>query len=76
MSAGICCIHFYIYRNSHPEVFFKKVMLQIIYTVYRRTSIQTCDFNFIEIALLHGYSLGELLLYIVLNIEAINVETL
>ena len=25
MPAGICCVHFHIYRSSHPEVFFKKV---------------------------------------------------
>ena len=57
-----------------------------IQTVYRRTSIQKCDFKFIEITLLHVYSsrnmlhicsrtpfletiYGELLLYIVLNID-------
>ena len=55
--------------------------------------MQKCDFNFIEITLLRGYSSvnmlhicsrtpflentsGELLLYIVLNIEAINIEVL
>ena len=53
--------------------------------------MQKCDFNFIEIAFLNGYSSvnvlhicsrtpflentsGEPLLYIVLNIEVINVE--
>ena len=62
-------------------------------TVYRTTSMQKCDHNFIEITLLRGYSSvsilqvcsrmpflenpsGELLLYIVLNIEIINVEVL
>ena len=61
--------------------------------VYRRTSMQKCDINFIEIILLCGYSSvnmlyicnrtiflkntsGELLLYIILNLEIINVEVL
>ena len=56
--------------------------------------MQKCDFNFLEITLLHGYSSvntyyisaaerlllenisGELLLYIVLNIDIINVDVL
>ena len=29
MLAGISCIHFHIYRRSHPEVFFKYVVLWI-----------------------------------------------
>ena len=27
--AGICCIHFHIYRSSHPEVFSKKDVLHL-----------------------------------------------
>ena len=55
--------------------------------------MQKCDFNFIEITLLHGCASvnilhicsrtpflentsGKVLLYIVLNIEAINIEVL
>ena len=29
MSAGICCIDFHIYRSSHPDVFFKKGVLNL-----------------------------------------------
>ena len=29
MSAGICIIQFHIYKNSHPEVFFKNGVLHL-----------------------------------------------
>ena len=28
MPVGTCCIHFHIYRSSHPEVFFKKGVIR------------------------------------------------
>ena len=27
--AGICCIHFHLYKISHPEVFFEKGVLRL-----------------------------------------------
>ena len=93
MLAGICSIHFLIYRSSHSMVLFKKDVVRIIQTVYRRTPIQKCDFKCSETTLLHESSSvnmlhicrrtpfienisGKLLLYIVLNMEVINVEVL
>ena len=84
MSAGICCIHFFINRSSHPEVFFKKDVLRIK-TVYRGTSVQKCDSRQCSsVNMLHYCSRtpflentsGKLLLRITLDIAVINVEVL
>ena len=45
----------YIQKQSPSGVFQERCSTNI-WTVYRRTSMPKCDFNFIEITLLHGYS--------------------
>ena len=73
MPVGTCCIHFHIYRSSHPEVFFKKGVLPKI-GVHRCSSANT-----LYICSRTPFSentSGELPLHIVLNIEVINVEVL
>ena len=45
-----------ISRSSTPEVFLGKGVLKICSKIYRRTFMLKCDFNFIEITLLHKFS--------------------
>ena len=55
MRAGICCIHFHIYRSSHPEVFFKKGVLHLA-CLQENIHADNCEFNSTEFTLLYGYS--------------------
>ena len=52
------CIHFHIYAEAHPEVFFKKDVLQIFRQSTRQHPCKsvTSTSILIEITLLHGYS--------------------
>ena len=89
MSADICCIHFHIYRSSHPEVFFKKGVLHLASlqeNIHAEVWVQPT-----EITLLNGYSSKsmkhicsrkpflkntswELILYTFFNIERLETE--
>ena len=59
MPAGICCIHFHIYRSSCPGMFFKKVVLRI----FRQfTGKHPC--NSVTSTLLKSYFCMDILLWI------------
>ena len=91
MSAGICCIHCHIYRSSHTEVFFKKGVLRIfkqftgehpcksVTSVILKSHFCMGILNMLQICsgtpFLENTS-GELLLYIILNGDVINVQVL
>ena len=91
MLAGICCIHFHIYRSSHVEVFFKKGVLYLaslqenihaevlvqLYWNHVSVSVFLCKY---ATCLQQNASLREhiweLILYTGFNIEVKNVEVL
>ena len=87
MPAGVCCIHFHIYRSRHPEVFFKKGVLRLaslqenvhaeqwVQLYWNHTSVWVflCKY---ATYLQQNASFRELLLYTVFIIEVTNVEVL
>ena len=89
MPVGICCIHFHLYRNSHPVLFFKKGVLHLatlaknihaevwVQLYWNHTSVGVFFCKYATYMLQNTFfreHIGELLLYTVLNIEVINVE--
>ena len=79
MPVGTCCIHFHIYRSSHPEVFFKKGVIRIVrqftekHPCKRSTFLRKYERTCSRMSFLVKAS-EELLLYNALNREIINVE--
>ena len=83
MPVGTCCIRFHIYRSSHPEVFFKKDVMQIVrqFTGEHHAKVphMNSSVNMLRTCSRTPFLLKtseELLLYITLNREIINVEVL
>ena len=79
MQVGTCCIHFYIYRSSNPEVFFKKGVLQIFRQLTGEHPCKSSAWAFLCKYATYLYlflvkASGELLLFIALNREIIDVE--
>ena len=80
MPVGTCCIHFHMYRSSHPEVFFKKGVIRIVRQFtkehpYKRSTwvfpciyVRTCSWKPFWVK-----TSEELLMYIALNREIINL---
>ena len=83
MPVGTCCIHFHIYRSSHPEVLFKKGVIRIVrqfteeHTWKHSAWVFLCKYESTcsRKSFLVKAS-EELLLYNALNRETINVEVL
>ena len=83
MPLGACCIHFQIYRSSHPEVFFKKRILGI-FSQFTEELHAKVSHGYSSVNMLHTCSRTpflvktsrELLLYITPNREIINIEAL
>ena len=83
MLASICRIHFHIYKSIQPDVLFKKGVQETISGGFSFIEI-TFPHGYSSVNMLHirirtpfsENNYRELLLYVVLNTEVVNVEVL